>query len=162
MYVRPAHVTPSTLTLEREQFTRKSVQGLSLAFFLFAFLGNLFYVLSILSSPVLYSAPAAEYPSPSAISTATVSPPPFPAANPPPKTGWSSPAGRAFLRESLPYLLGSGGTLIFDIIIVSQGLYYNRRRQQLEEEESEEEDEEQEEVREAEREPLLTGAEGHH
>ncbi len=65
------------------------------------------------------------------------------------------------MRESLPYLLGSGGTLTFDIIIVSQGMYYQRRERQLEEGLGEEEEEE-EEVREAEREPLLTGAEAHH
>ena len=62
------------------------------------------------------------------------------------------------MRESLPYLLGSGGTLIFDIIIVSQGMYYKRRERQLEEGVDEEEEEE-EEVREAEQEPLLKGAE---
>ena len=92
--------------------------------------------------------------------TATLLPPTLPAADAQPKTGWSSPAGRAFLRESLPYLLGSGGTLTFDIIIVSQGLYYKRRERQLEEGVCEETDEE--EVREAEREPLLTGAEARH
>ena len=66
----------------------------------------------------------------------------------PPKTGWTSPAGRAFLRESLPYLLGSGGMLIFDIVIVSQGLYYKRREREFEEEM--EDEDEREEVREAE------------
>ena len=58
------------------------------------------------------------------------------------------------MRESLPYLLGSGGTLTFDIIIVSQGLYYRQRERRLEEEPSEEDEEE---VREADQEPLLTG-----
>jgi hypothetical protein len=61
------------------------------------------------------------------------------------------------LRESLPYLLGSGGTLTFDIVIVSQGFYYKRRERQFEEEVSDD-GEQQEEVREAEREPLLAGA----
>ena len=136
------------------QFTRKSVRGLSLSLFAFAFLGNLFYVLSILTSPVLYSAPAAQSPLAAALTTAPpLSPSPF-AEDAPPKTGWRSPAGRAFLRESLPYLLGSGGTLTFDIIIVSQGLYYRQRERRLEEEPSEEDEEE---VREADQEPLLTG-----
>jgi hypothetical protein len=143
-----------------EKFTRKSVQGLSLALFVFAFLGNLFYVLSILTSPVLYSPPQTESPSPPPPSTADFLSQPLLATDAQPKTGWSSPAGRAFLRESLPYLLGSGGTLTFDIIIVSQGLYYKRRERQFEEgvDGEEEEEEEEEEIREAEREPLLTGA----
>ncbi|KIM28557.1 hypothetical protein M408DRAFT_59186, partial [Serendipita vermifera MAFF 305830] len=67
-----------------KNYTRKSVQGLSLALFVFAFLGNTFYVASILSSPTIW-------------------------------------------EESLPYLLGSGGTLCFDIIIVSQGHYFRIR-----------------------------------
>jgi len=143
------------------QFTRKSVQGLSLALFVFAFLGNLFYVFSILASPVLYSAPAARSPPPAALSPSASLPPTLFAGDVPPKTGWSSPAGRAFLRESLPYLLGSAGTLTFDVIIVSQGLYYKRSEWRFEEEASEE-DEEQEEIRQAEREPLLTGVEVRH
>lgn len=134
------------------------MQGLSLALFVFAFLGNLFYVSSILTSPVLYSPPQTDPPSSPALSNATSLPSPLLAADAQPKTGWSSPAGRNFLRESLPYLLGSGGTLIFDIIIVSQGMYYKRRERQLEEGVDEEEEEE-EEVREAEQEPLLKSAE---
>lgn len=65
------------------------------------------------------------------------------------------------MRESLPYLLGSGGTLTFDIIIVTQGMYYRRRERRLEEAVDGEEEGE-EEVREAEQEPLLTGPEAHH
>ncbi|KAJ7172362.1 PQ loop repeat-domain-containing protein [Mycena filopes] len=38
------------------------------------------------------------------------------------------PASTEFLRESLPYLLGSGGTLMFDVTIVSQSLIYRRPR----------------------------------
>jgi hypothetical protein len=76
-----------------QQYTRKSVQGLSLALFVFAFLGNLFYVLSILTSPVLYSAPAAETPSPSALPNAALPSPPLLATDVLPNTGWSSPAG---------------------------------------------------------------------
>jgi len=59
--------------------------------FIFAFLGNVFYVSSILTSPNL------DIPGPEA---------------------------SAFIRESIPYLLGSGGTLMFDITIVSQSLLY--------------------------------------
>ncbi|KDN35643.1 hypothetical protein K437DRAFT_210962, partial [Tilletiaria anomala UBC 951] len=32
----------------------------------------------------------------------------------------SGPGARAYLAESTPFLLGSGGTLIFDLIIVAQ------------------------------------------
>jgi solute carrier family 66 (lysosomal lysine-arginine transporter), member 1 len=96
------------------QYVRKSVEGLSIYLFIFAWLGNVFYVSSILSSPNM-SLPA--------------------------------PEAAAFLRESLPYLLGSGGTLMFgsswhashrepaglhsdryaDITIVFQSIYYTRR-----------------------------------
>ncbi|KAJ7905622.1 PQ loop repeat-domain-containing protein [Mycena olivaceomarginata] len=62
-----------------KNYVRKSVEGLSMYLFIFAFLGNSFYVASILTSE-------------------RVSQPP--------------PASSEFLRESLPYLLGSGGTLI--------------------------------------------------
>jgi len=75
-----------------KNFVRKSVEGLSMSLFISAFLGNFFYVLSIITSP-----PA------------------------------SGPGGRAFLLESIPYLLGSGGVLIFDMIIVLQGRMYRDR-----------------------------------
>ncbi|EJD02470.1 uncharacterized protein FOMMEDRAFT_141501 [Fomitiporia mediterranea MF3/22] len=74
-----------------KNFVRKSVEGLSMYLFVFAFLGNTFYVMSILSSPNL-SRP--------------------------------QPAATAFLLESMPYLLGSGGTLLFDVTIVSQSFLY--------------------------------------
>ncbi|KAL5489766.1 hypothetical protein ACEPAI_4598 [Sanghuangporus weigelae] len=77
-----------------KNFVRKSVEGLSMYLFVFAFLGNTFYVLSILSSPMMSK--------PRPIST-------------------------AFLLESMPYLLGSGGTLLFDVTIVSQSLLYRPR-----------------------------------
>ncbi|KAJ7109478.1 PQ loop repeat-domain-containing protein [Mycena epipterygia] len=67
-----------------KNFVRKSVEGLSMYLFIFAFLGNSFYVASILSSDVFV------------------------------------------LRESLPYLLGSGGTLVFDVTIVGQSVIYRR------------------------------------
>lgn len=76
-----------------KNFVRKSVEGLSMYLFIFAFLGNTFYVASILTSE-----------------KATMPP----------------PASTEFLRESLPYLLGSGGTLMFDIAILSQSLIYRR------------------------------------
>jgi len=80
------------------KYVRKSVEGLSMFLFVFAFLGNTFYVLSILSSPKL-DAPRAE--------------------------------AMAFLLESIPYLLGSGGTLIFDVTIVTQSFLYKPGRKPL-------------------------------
>ncbi|THH33944.1 hypothetical protein EUX98_g201 [Antrodiella citrinella] len=74
-----------------KNFVRKSVEGLSMYLFIFAFLGNLFYVASILSSPKLQLPPR---------------------------------DASAFLRESIPYLLGSGGTLMFDVTIVAQSFIY--------------------------------------
>ena len=41
------------------QFTRKSVEGLSMSLFVFAFLGNVFYVASILTSPNVHQPPPA-------------------------------------------------------------------------------------------------------
>ncbi|KAJ7741522.1 PQ loop repeat-domain-containing protein [Mycena maculata] len=76
-----------------KNFVRKSVEGLSMYLFIFAFLGNSFYVASILTSEQVFQPP---------------------------------PASSEFLRESLPYLLGSGGTLMFDVAIVSQSLIYRR------------------------------------
>lgn len=78
-----------------KNFVRKSVEGLSAYLFIFAFLGNVFYVSSILSSPQV-SLPA--------------------------------PESTEFIRQSIPYLLGSGGTLMFDITIVSQMLIYRSGR----------------------------------
>ncbi|KII88392.1 hypothetical protein PLICRDRAFT_41555 [Plicaturopsis crispa FD-325 SS-3] len=77
-----------------KNWARKSVEGLSMYLFIFAFLGNTFYVASILTSP-------------------QVSLPPPESAN--------------FIRESIPYLLGSGGTLCFDITIVIQSFLYRPR-----------------------------------
>ena len=39
--------------MRNTQYVRKSVEGLSMFLFVFAFLGNTFYVLSILTSPNL-------------------------------------------------------------------------------------------------------------
>ncbi|KAG8926703.1 hypothetical protein FRC02_008718 [Tulasnella sp. 418] len=74
-----------------KNFVRKSVDGLSITLFIAAFLGNTFYVLSIMTNPIL---------------------------NKPP------PISTDYLTETLPYLLGSGGTLMFDITIISQSLIY--------------------------------------
>ncbi|KAF5358027.1 hypothetical protein D9756_001491 [Leucocoprinus leucothites] len=65
--------------------------GLSMYLFVFAFLGNVFYVASILLSPNAYLPP---------------------------------PQSTEFMKESIPYLLGSGGTLMFDITIVTQSFIY--------------------------------------
>ncbi|OBZ75809.1 hypothetical protein A0H81_04301 [Grifola frondosa] len=74
-----------------KNFVRKSVEGLSMYLFVFAFLGNLFYVASILTSPNLSRGEA---------------------------------EASAFIKESIPYLLGSGGTLMFDVTIVTQSYLY--------------------------------------
>ncbi|KAK4686335.1 solute carrier family 66 (lysosomal lysine-arginine transporter), member 1, partial [Tremellales sp. Uapishka_1] len=72
-------------------FNRKSVEGLSILLFVFAFCGNLTYVASILLNP----------------------------------SGGADPSEAAhYLLEALPYLLGSGGTLIFDLTIMIQSLIY--------------------------------------
>ncbi|KLO10726.1 hypothetical protein SCHPADRAFT_921956 [Schizopora paradoxa] len=81
-----------------KNYVRKSVEGLSMFLFVFAFLGNTFYVLSILTSPKL-DAPHSE--------------------------------AMAFLIESVPYLLGSGGTLLFDVTIVTQSFLYKPGRKPL-------------------------------
>jgi len=77
-----------------KNFVRKSVDGLSMYLFVFAFFGNTFYVISILTAPEVRMPP---------------------------------PTNRAFIRESIPYLLGSAGTLLFDISIVGQSLIYRRQ-----------------------------------
>ncbi|KAG8900459.1 hypothetical protein FRB99_006028 [Tulasnella sp. 403] len=78
-----------------KNFVRKSVQGLSIALFVSAFLGNFFYVLSIMTDPQLNGSPT------------DVS---------------------AYIMEKIPYLLGSGGTLLFDVTIVTQSFIYRGRR----------------------------------
>ena len=62
--------------------------------FIFAFLGNVFYVASILSSPSMSLPPQDRL---------------------------------AFLKETFPYLLGSAGTLLFDVTIVTQSFIYRPR-----------------------------------
>lgn len=74
-----------------KNYTRKSVEGLSMYLFVFAFFGNSFYVASILTSPKLYQPP---------------------------------PVSTDFIRESIPYLIGSAGTLMFDSTIVAQSFLY--------------------------------------
>lgn len=76
---------------------RRSVQGLSILLFFSAATGNLFYTLSILLNPKAQSPP-----------------------NPP-------EARRTYLMESLPFLLGSGGTLLFDAVIVAQWIAWRGR-----------------------------------
>ncbi|KJA27109.1 hypothetical protein HYPSUDRAFT_131638 [Hypholoma sublateritium FD-334 SS-4] len=77
-----------------KNYARKSVEGLSMYLFVFAFLGNCFYVSSILISPRRFLPP---------------------------------PQSTQYIRESIPYLLGSGGTLIFDMTIVAQSFCYKPR-----------------------------------
>ncbi|KAL1406812.1 hypothetical protein Q8F55_006221 [Vanrija albida] len=71
-----------------KNFQRKSVEGLSILLFIFAFLGNVAYVASIAFRP----APPGE--------------------------------GAHYLLKALPYLLGSGGTLLFDLTIMIQSAIY--------------------------------------
>jgi hypothetical protein len=73
------------------QFERKSVEGLSILLFVFAFAGNLSYVLSILLDP---------------------------------SGDGNSEDAPHYLLEALPYLLGSGGTLLFDLTIMIQSAIY--------------------------------------
>jgi len=77
-----------------KNFVRKSVEGLSMFLFVSAFLGNLFYVVSIFSSPSMRA---------------------------------SMTQSSAFLTESMPYLIGSGGTLMFDVTIITQSFIYRQR-----------------------------------
>lgn len=78
-----------------KNYVRKSVKGLSLYLFVFAFLGNFFYVCSLLSSPPAHAPP---------------------------------PISTDFFKESIPYLLGSGSTFVFDVTIVSQFAVYRVRK----------------------------------
>jgi len=74
-----------------KNYMRKSCEGLSVLLFVFAFCGNLTYVIGILINPA----------------------------------GNGNPKQAAhYLLESLPYLLGSGGTLIFDLAIMIQSYLY--------------------------------------
>jgi hypothetical protein len=93
--VRPSFVSSSSfssiLTLFPPfQFRRRSCEGLAMTLFLFAFIGNTLYVLSILTNPLASSSPG-------------------------------------YLLESTPYLLGSGGTLCFDLAILFQSVIYSER-----------------------------------
>ncbi|KAG8973590.1 rRNA (cytosine-C5-)-methyltransferase nop2 [Tulasnella sp. 425] len=78
-----------------KNFVRKSVEGLSITLFVAAFLGNTFYVSSILTNPIM---------------------------------NHPTEARAEYIRETIPYLLGSGGTLLFDITIVSQSFIYAGRK----------------------------------
>ncbi|TKA56159.1 hypothetical protein B0A53_01449 [Rhodotorula sp. CCFEE 5036] len=73
-----------------QNFRRRSVEGLAMTLFLFAFIGNSLYVASILANP--------------------------------------QSSSFSFLLESLPYLLGSGGTLCFDLMILGQSWLYSEKR----------------------------------
>lgn len=80
---------------------RKSVQGLSILLFIAAATGNFLYSISVLVNPKAQSPPH----------------------SPEEKT--------AYLMESLPFLLGSGGTLIFDAIIIIQWFSWRGKRPTL-------------------------------
>lgn len=76
-----------------KNYTRKSVQGLSILMFFWAAMGNLSYTMSILNS----------------------------------KAAVDPETRRQFLLEAVPYVLGSSGTLMFDLSIFCQWLYYTGR-----------------------------------
>lgn len=67
--------------------------------FVAAFLGNLFYTLSIVVSPLAW-----------------------------PSESQYADDARAFLLGALPFLIGSAGTLCFDVAIVAQWAYYRPTR----------------------------------
>jgi uncharacterized protein with PQ loop repeat len=69
-----------------KNYKRRSVQGLSIALFVFAACGNLTYTLSIFTNPH---------------------------------------STHESLIEAIPYILGSAGTLLFDLSIYSQYVIYN-------------------------------------
>ncbi|GAA5903783.1 PQ-loop repeat-containing protein [Sporobolomyces salmoneus] len=72
-------------------FRRRSVEGLAMTLFFFAFIGNSLYVVSILTNPLAQTEPG-------------------------------------YIVESTPYLLGSGGTLCFDLMIMFQSVIYSEKR----------------------------------
>ncbi|CUA74946.1 hypothetical protein RSOLAG22IIIB_01580 [Rhizoctonia solani] len=78
-----------------KNYTRQSVEGLSISLFVCAFLGNFFYVGSVLTSARMFGTEAQRM---------------------------------QYLKDSLPYLLGSGGTFIFDFAIVTQSFIYRGLR----------------------------------
>lgn len=88
-----------------------SLQGLSMYLFVFAFLGNVFYVSSILSSPKM------QLPTQEATAFIRESIPFVTLYSPSPSS----------VLKTLRYLLGSAGTLMFDITIVAQSFIYRSR-----------------------------------
>ncbi|CAE6490306.1 unnamed protein product [Rhizoctonia solani] len=78
-----------------KNYTRQSVEGLSISLFVCAFLGNFFYVGSVLTSARMFGSEAQRM---------------------------------QYLKDTLPYLLGSGGTFVFDFAIVIQSFVYRGLR----------------------------------
>lgn len=78
------------MSITGKNYQRRSVEGLSILLFIAAFHGNLCYVLSVLSSPLVQTE-------------------------------------EGYLFESVPFLLGSGGTLVFDMMIMFQACIYRNR-----------------------------------
>ncbi|KAJ1309805.1 hypothetical protein OPQ81_006570 [Rhizoctonia solani] len=74
-----------------KNYIRQSVEGLSISLFIFAFLGNFFYVCSILTSARMFGTEGQRL---------------------------------QYLKDTLPYLLGSAGTFLFDFTIVIQSFIY--------------------------------------
>ncbi|KAK0548078.1 hypothetical protein OC845_003773 [Tilletia horrida] len=82
---------------------RKSVEGLSMLLFIAAFLGNFFYTISILATPK-----AGDWWDLGNKSTLT-------------------PENKVYLRESLPFLIGSFGASFFDVTILTQWFVFSRQ-----------------------------------
>ncbi|CAE6414728.1 unnamed protein product [Rhizoctonia solani] len=78
-----------------KNYTRQSVEGLSISLFVFAFMGNFFYVGSILTSARMFGTPTQRV---------------------------------QYLKDTLPYLIGSAGTFVFDFAIVIQSFIYRGLR----------------------------------
>lgn len=85
-----------------KNYNRKSTEGLSVLLFLAAFCGNMFYTLSILISPLAW-----------------------------PSRYTTPEEARSFLYNALPFLIGSAGTLCFDVCIISQWMHYRPSQESL-------------------------------
>ncbi|CAD6964697.1 unnamed protein product [Tilletia controversa] len=95
---------------------RKSVEGLSMLLFVAAFLGNLFYTISILANPkagdwwtLLTGGNGGGGGGGAAGGVSVVM-----------GTATLTPEQKTYLRESLPFLIGSFGASFFDVTILSQ------------------------------------------
>lgn len=101
-----------------ENQTRRSCEGISILLFIAAFLGNLFYAISILSNPEsgqwIGRGPVDGVPLPDdpwAVGVKAVA---------------SDDEAHKYLMESMPFLIGSAGTLVFDAVVLWQWYLFGR------------------------------------